>query len=184
MTPEQQAVVQRFNEEEAYAERLKSAFRLGDESSMPDDLRGMLDSEIVNELEALRERAKRAEAALEGALKLGAMTAMQFTQQLEVNLELSADRATIAERVRALEAAMPDPSKLWALAEWIDVKYPNDDNPEVQDDLRRWTREIMALGLHGGITAKDVLEGTLTAPAPVAEGSDSAAVAPGSGEEA
>ena len=29
------------------------------------------------------------------------------------------------------------PSHLYALAEWIDLKYPNDSDPEVQTDLRR-----------------------------------------------
>ena len=30
-----------------------------------------------------------------------------------------------------------NPAHLYALAEWIDLKYPNDSNPEVQADLRR-----------------------------------------------
>ena len=36
-----------------------------------------------------------------------------------------------------------DPSKLWALAEWFDATYPNDPNPEVQNDLRHWARLIV-----------------------------------------
>ena len=30
-----------------------------------------------------------------------------------------------------------DSEKLRLLADWFDMKYPNDKNPEVQDDLRR-----------------------------------------------
>ena len=30
-----------------------------------------------------------------------------------------------------------DSEKLRLLAEWFDLKYPNDKNPEVQNDLRR-----------------------------------------------
>lgn len=34
--------------------------------------------------------------------------------------------------------AIPDPEKLALLANWIDQKYPNDSNPEVQASLRKW----------------------------------------------
>ena len=30
-----------------------------------------------------------------------------------------------------------DSEKLRLLADWFDMKYPNDKNPEVQNDLRR-----------------------------------------------
>lgn len=41
-------------------------------------------------------------------------------------------------REKALIAALPDPAKLRRLADWIDIRFPNDTNPEVQQDLRRW----------------------------------------------
>lgn len=39
-----------------------------------------------------------------------------------------------------LYAAVPDPDKLELLADWFDKRYPNDQNPEVQSDLREWAR--------------------------------------------
>ena len=45
-------------------------------------------------------------------------------------------------RIAQLEAALPNAGKLETLADWIDVKYPNDSNPEVQSDLRRWAAAI------------------------------------------
>lgn len=60
--------------------------------------------------------------------------------------------------INRLRAALPDPAKLWALADWIDLKYPNDSNPEVQRDLRAWARGIMALGLHPGIRVPPVCD--------------------------
>ena len=32
---------------------------------------------------------------------------------------------------------LTDSEKLRLLADWFDMKYPNDKNPEVQNDLRR-----------------------------------------------
>jgi len=49
------------------------------------------------------------------------------------------------ERVKLLEAALPDAGKLRALADWIDLKFPNDSNPEVQRDLRSWADAISRL---------------------------------------
>lgn len=65
-----------------------------------------------------------------------------------------------AERSRAdrATAALPDPGKLWALADWIDAKYPDDSNPEVQRDLRSWARSIFALGLHRDAVVPGVCE--------------------------
>jgi tRNA U54 and U55 pseudouridine synthase Pus10 len=31
---------------------------------------------------------------------------------------------------------------LLILADWFDTKYPDSDNSEVQEDLRRWSKEI------------------------------------------
>ena len=36
-------------------------------------------------------------------------------------------------------------AKMRLLADWFDAKYPNDSNPEVQNDLRAWARELDAL---------------------------------------
>ena len=47
-------------------------------------------------------------------------------------------------RLARLEAALPDATKLDLLADWIDLKYPNDSDPEVQNDLRAWARNIRA----------------------------------------
>lgn len=48
-----------------------------------------------------------------------------------------------AERDR-LRAALPNPAKLDLLADWVDLRYPNDPDPQVQADLRRWARNIRA----------------------------------------
>lgn len=87
--------------------------------------------------------------------------------RLEAALQAAEDRADRAE------AALPDPAKLWALADWIDSKYPNDSDPEVQNDLRAWARGIMALKLqaHRGIRVPAVCEIDHEAPAaPSAQG--------------
>lgn len=67
--------------------------------------------------------------------------------------------AVTAHRDR-LEVALPDPAKLWALADWIDAQYPGDVDPEVQRDLRGWARGIMALRLpaHEGIRVPSVCD--------------------------
>jgi hypothetical protein len=39
---------------------------------------------------------------------------------------------------KELREALPDPDKLENLAYWIDVKYPDDKDPQVQRDLRKW----------------------------------------------
>jgi hypothetical protein len=49
--------------------------------------------------------------------------------------QLRQENARLRARVRALTF---DPVKLRVLAAWLDLKYPNDLNPEVQADLRRW----------------------------------------------
>jgi len=41
---------------------------------------------------------------------------------------------------------LSDAEKLETLAAWFDMKYPNDPNPEVQNDLRRiaaFLREVL-----------------------------------------
>lgn len=42
-----------------------------------------------------------------------------------------------------------DPSQLRALAAWIDIKYPNDPNPQVQNDLRKWANALEGEGEKG-----------------------------------
>ena len=41
--------------------------------------------------------------------------------------------------------AMPDPDKLDMLAAWIDLKHPEYDGNDVQNDLRRWATNIRAV---------------------------------------
>lgn len=38
-----------------------------------------------------------------------------------------------------------DSKKLLLLADWIDLKYPSDNNPEVQNDLRAWATMIQEI---------------------------------------
>jgi len=52
-------------------------------------------------------------------------------------LSLLAPELADAEKWRKVKEAI-DPSKLRTLAAWIDIKYPNDQNPQVQNDLRKW----------------------------------------------
>ncbi len=40
----------------------------------------------------------------------------------------------------------PAPDALRLFADWFDYKYPNDTNPEAQNDLRRWADNIEAHG--------------------------------------
>ena len=54
---------------------------------------------------------------------------------------MSPNPITAAEIERLREA----PEKLSFLADWIDAKYPNDSNPEVQEDLRAWARALPSL---------------------------------------
>lgn len=44
--------------------------------------------------------------------------------------------------VAKLQRLLPDPDKLELLADWLDVKYPDDNDSQVQLDLRRWARGI------------------------------------------
>lgn len=52
-------------------------------------------------------------------------------------------------RIADLERALPDPGKLVALADWLDLKYPEElGTGEVQADLRLWAyRTAQALGM-------------------------------------
>ena len=49
----------------------------------------------------------------------------------------AADRSRILANVAEVGMMQADGDKLRLLAEWFDLKYPNDKNPEVQKDLRR-----------------------------------------------
>ena len=52
---------------------------------------------------------------------------------------------------------MTDSEKLDALADWLDVKFPDDPDPEVQIDLRRIASKLNKLEniLHAYDTLKD-----------------------------
>lgn len=56
--------------------------------------------------------------------------------------ELQAKLAAAEQREAALRAALPPTHRLKLLAMWIDMKYPDDPNPEVQRDLRKWAKAI------------------------------------------
>ena len=59
--------------------------------------------------------------------------------------ELYASIRTAIPDLIAAVRALPDPYKLNLLANWIDRKYPNDSDPEVQTDLRRWAEQTRAV---------------------------------------
>lgn len=58
--------------------------------------------------------------------------------------DLAGEFDRMEARADEAERLLPPPDKLEMLADWIDVKYPDDDDPEVQLDLRRWARDIRA----------------------------------------
>lgn len=65
-------------------------------------------------------------------------------QSVDLCVPVDDAAACMAEREAQLWGALPDPDKLDVLATWIDVMYPDDSNPEVQRDLRRWADAIRA----------------------------------------
>lgn len=83
-----------------------------------------------------------------------------YLPAMQTILNAAPQLVALAEQTTQYREALPDPSKLWALADYFDAKFPDDAAPEVQADLRRWARGIFALGLHKGIMAKDVIEET------------------------
>ena len=64
-------------------------------------------------------------------------------------------RSRISAHVAEGEMMQTDGDKLRLLAEWSDLKYPSDKNPEVQDDLRRIAKRLDALDLKKNTTNKD-----------------------------
>ena len=60
-------------------------------------------------------------------------------------LALLADRTRDKERITELEAALPGADKLDILADLVDHWYPDDPEPEMQNDIRQWARGIRAL---------------------------------------
>ena len=76
-----------------------------------------------------------------GALEVSASYASDLLDELDETVAALA--ASQAHEAR-LRAALPDPAKLWSLAEWLEMKYPGDPNPEIQDDLRAWAKAIYA----------------------------------------
>jgi len=49
------------------------------------------------------------------------------------------------ETIRKLKDALPPANRLETLADWFDLKYPKDKNPEVQTDLRGWASSIRTI---------------------------------------
>jgi len=47
-------------------------------------------------------------------------------------------------RIAELERALPPADKLRYLSEWFELRFPEDDQPEVQTSLRRWADQIDA----------------------------------------
>lgn len=72
------------------------------------------------------------------------ITELERERDSAVNIAQRAEhRANQAESERdALRAALPPPYRLRSLADWIDIKYPYDPEPEVQSDLRKWADTI------------------------------------------
>ena len=58
----------------------------------------------------------------------------------ELERTIAALRALVEAKDKVLTAGATN--KLRMLAGWIDLKYPNDSDPEVQQDLRRWADSI------------------------------------------
>ena len=52
------------------------------------------------------------------------------------------DYESLLVKYNTLKEAVPPPDKLELLAKWFDFKYKDDENPEVQEDLRRWANNL------------------------------------------
>ena len=62
-----------------------------------------------------------------------------------LTVRILAARTQREERITALEAALPEADKLDILADLVDHWYPDDPEPEMQNDIRQWARGIRAL---------------------------------------
>ena len=56
--------------------------------------------------------------------------------------KLEAERDAAMTNMERLMDVLPCPDKLIQLAAWIDLKHPEYDDDEVQEDLRRWGYSI------------------------------------------
>lgn len=52
------------------------------------------------------------------------------------------------DKIREL---LPDTKKLELLADYFDNKYPNDNNKEVQNELREWAKNISSFKKKNGL---------------------------------
>lgn len=105
----------------------------------------------------LRARLMKVQATINEAATADRIAGGVRAANEEAQRYLEAAEAISAERWRAWEARgfavallsrmrvnLPDPVKLELLAAWLDAKYegPGSDNPQVQNELREWAREI------------------------------------------
>ena len=84
------------------------------------------------------------ETNLQAALEACARKEHQLSEAQDKALESGKSCLAALLALSEARAALPPSQKLRDLALWIDVKYPNDSDPEVQNDLRRWARLIDA----------------------------------------
>lgn len=61
-------------------------------------------------------------------------TPIVSTERIMKLLAPELEKAAKYDKIKAII----DPRLLRTLANWIDLKYPNDIEPEVQEDLRAW----------------------------------------------
>lgn len=57
----------------------------------------------------------------------------------------------LIEQEKEMMELLPPVHKLQTLVEWIDSKYPNDPNPEVQNDIRTWINNIKTIRQRHGL---------------------------------
>lgn len=99
--------------------------------------------QLRQELSDARDEVDRLTAELAEAQDLAAKRRTELERHSE-------DRARLRKELAEAREAMPDPDKLETLALWFDVKNPNDPDPEVQTDLRRWATRARAFLDNGG----------------------------------
>lgn len=58
---------------------------------------------------------------------------------------LSKQLGAAQQQVKTLREALPPARRLRTLADMVDYFYPDDPEPEIQDDLRKWASKIDAL---------------------------------------
>lgn len=60
----------------------------------------------------------------------------------EIITAVIADLDAADAEIASLRKALPNPDKLELLASWLDIRFPDDQNPEIQRDLREWAKAI------------------------------------------